>query len=485
MKEVIYPLRPSDKTTATPFPKDDRVCGRLIWGDNLEAMDSLIKAGLSGRIKLIYIDPPFATGTGYTHRTTVGKGGLTLKRRAYSDSWDRGLDSYLEMLEPRLALMRELLEPKGTIFVHCDWRVNAYIRVLMDRIFGRKNFLNEIVWHYGGRGAKAVSGQFPRNHDTILVYGKGPGASLKKLYAERLLTEREALSSGYRVDDKGRFFKTAPRGDYTDESIRRLEEEGRIYRTRNGTIRIKYFLEKRDGSIVEKKLIGDVWEDIPDVMHCPPAERTAYGTQKPAALISRIIEAGTEPGELVADFFAGSGTTGSAAERLKRPWIMCEQSVVGLQVARARLVREGVRPFVVEGAEGAGGTHRKPSETDLLLKGPVLEETDGKRVSAYVGLKGYKVDAELLQERFSFGKDMEALVNEPSGGFRHLIDYWDVDWDHDGRVFRSMWQSARPVGRGGGLVDGHARAELERRGTKIAVRVIDVFGHETIKVMEA
>ncbi|MDH4226447.1 MAG: site-specific DNA-methyltransferase [Deltaproteobacteria bacterium] len=299
-------------------------------GDNLEVMASLSAAGLAKSAMLIYIDPPFLSGVDYSKRSGKGK-----KQFAYTDKFSR--EGYLEMLRPRLTLMHTLLADTGKIFVHCDWRASHLIRTLLDEIFGAENFLNEIVWHYGGRGAKAVSGQFARNHDSIYAYGKTKRAKLKKLYIERKMTLKEAAALGYRADEKGRVFKTAPRGDYTDKSIATLEKQGRVHTTKNGKVRIKYFLEKRGNLFVEKIPVGDVWSDIPDAMHMPLKERTGYPTQKPETLLRRIIECSTDEGDLVMDFFAGSGTTASAATALKRKWIIADSSPVAAKTASRRL----------------------------------------------------------------------------------------------------------------------------------------------------
>ena len=233
--------------------------------------------------------------------------------------------------------MRELLGERGTLYLHVDWRIGHYAGLMLDEIFGRAAFRNMIVWHYGGRGAKAIAGQFPRNHDMVLVYAKSAGAAFNRPRQVRRVPVREAPRRGYRRDPDGRWFKTAPRGDYTDASIRRLEQEGRVHRTRNGRVRVKYFLAQEDGHVLDEKLLGDVWDDIPDMMHAPAAERTGFPTQKPEALLARIIEASSNPGDLVADFFCGSGTTAAVAERLGRRWIACDSSPAAIDVARRRL----------------------------------------------------------------------------------------------------------------------------------------------------
>ncbi len=494
------PLRqkPLPDPLACPSMKDKNPGNRLIWGDNLTAMEALINQGYEGKAELVYIDPPFGSNAGYSQRLRVE--GFEIERRAYDDTWAGGIDEYLEMLHPRLRLMKRLLSGKGKIFVHCDWRVNSYIRVLMDEVFGRKCFLNEIVWNYGGRGAKATSGQFPRNHDTILVYGRTEKARLKKLYSEKLLTLEEALSRRYREDDRGRLFKTAPRGDYTDKSIRELEKQGRIHRTRSGSVRVKYFLERRGRKFVEKKLVGDVWDDIPDAMHSPAVERTAFTTQKPEALIKRIIESATERDDLVCDFFSGSGTTGVVAEKLGRRWIMCEEGHTGIQVSRGRLLENARGPFLIEKVKKAGKKKTpSPRANRLRLLKPSIKKIPGGKVSVAIALGGY-TPGELPGDFTLTGRASKkskvgngaygALLDAARKNFAVLIESWSIDWDYDGRVFKSMWQTLREKrGKGGdgkkaGTVETEARAVLDNGTRKIAVRVVDVFGRETQKIVE-
>ncbi len=329
---------------------------KLIWGDNLLVMGSLLEK-FAGKIDLVYIDPPFATGADFSLKTKVGESGLELRKeqslleeKAYRDTWARGVDSYLIMIYRRLVLIRELLAETGAVYVHCDWRMSGFLRLLLDDVFGKANFLNDLIWVYGrsARGAKAISNQFARNHDVLFYYRK---SSEHRFYGDivaRQYTLVEAKRRGFRQDDSGRWFKTAPRGDYTDESIAKLAREDRVYTTRTGKQRIKYFLESVGGKVVERVPAGDSWEDIPDAMHLPQDERTDYPTQKPEALLGRIVRASSKKGDLVADFFAGSGTSLVVAERHGRRWIGCDLGRWAIHLSRKRLL--GVRkcqPFEV------------------------------------------------------------------------------------------------------------------------------------------
>jgi len=322
---------------------------KLIWGDNKLILSSLINGPLREEIekesgvKLIYIDPPFAVGADFSFNIKIDGDEVTKKPSmieeiAYNDTWGRGISSYLIMMYERLKLMHDLLADNGSIYVHCDYRVNSYLRLILDDIFGKENFRNEIVWSYGGRGAKAISGQFPRNYDVLLVFSKSSMGDISKIYGEFKVSITDALKSGFKKDEKGRWFKTAPRGDYTDESITELEKKDRIYYTKNGNIRIKYFLEERNSFVIEKKMVGDVWDDIPDMMHAPKDERLNYATQKPEALLERVILASSNEGDLVADFFCGSGTTCAVAEKLGRKWLGADLGRFAIHTTRKRMI---------------------------------------------------------------------------------------------------------------------------------------------------
>ncbi len=318
---------------------------KLIWVDNKLILSSLKNGPLraeieaQGGLKLIYIDPPFDVGADFSMDIEIGddtflKKPNILEEIAYRDTWGRGADSFIAMIYERLMLMRDLLAEDGSIYVHCDWRVNGLIRLVLDDVF-LGQFHNHIVWSYGGRGAKSIGGQFPRNHDDILLFSKNRDYQFRRVDTIKKIPFN---GSGYRLDEVGRCYRTAPRGMYTDESIKRLEAEGRIMQNSKGTIRIKYF-EEYDGNFVyEKKQVGDVWEDIPDAMHMSTTEKTGYGTQKPEALLERILRASSNEGDLVADFFCGSGTTAAVAEKLGRKWLVCDLGKFAIHTTRKRLI---------------------------------------------------------------------------------------------------------------------------------------------------
>jgi DNA modification methylase len=291
---------------------------KLIWGDNLLAMGSLL-AKFAGRVDLIYIDPPFATGADFAFRTEVGESGeeitkeqSALEEKAYRDTWGSGISSYLDMVRKRLGLMRELLSPNGSIYVHLDATVGHYVKALMDEVFGLDSFQREIIWRIGWiSGYKSVAKNWIRNHDMILFYVKTPGAFTfnKKYVPYPPGYERrggtESGGKGYPIEDvwNANPFEFELKGDESLDSIQ-----------------IKSFSQ----------------------------EKTGYATQKNESVLRRILEASSNEGDLVADFFCGSGTTLAVAEKLNRRWIGCDLGRWGIHVTRKRLLGiENCRPFEV------------------------------------------------------------------------------------------------------------------------------------------
>ena len=342
---------------------------KLFFGDNLPILREHVA---DESVDLIYLDPPFKSNATYNVLFREAAGELSSAQiQAFDDTWHwnretalayeeiianapqevvnligamRGflgqndMTAYLVMMASRVVELRRVLKPTGSIYLHCDPTASHHLRLLMDAVFGKDGFRNELIWHYGGRGGKAVAAQFPRNHDVLLFYSKSAkGHRFERQYAKRSYAPDEARRIGLRQDEQGRWFKTAPRGNYTDESVRRLDAEGRIYRTRTGAIRIKYFLEEQpDGSVVDEALVGDTWFDIPDAMHIGN-ERLGYPTQKPEALLERIILSSSNEGDIVLDPFCGCGTAIAVAERLNRRWIGVDITHIAVSLMKYRL----------------------------------------------------------------------------------------------------------------------------------------------------
>jgi len=315
-------------------------------------------------VDLVYLDPPYGSGVDYRHEERLdGRArGRVARAPAYGDKWEDGAASYVDMLFPRLAAMRPLLKASGSIWIQVDWRASHLVRGLCDELFGADRFMNEIVWRRAPNlGRQARSAQFGRTLDTIVVYGGGPNARL--VPPERLVPvpERAARRDG----TSDRWFTLAPRGDYTDESIARLEREERVYRSATGSVSIKYWLERDEqGRLCKRQPVDALWVDIRPMRHESVEERTGYPTQKPRKLLERVIAAGSPPDGLVLDLFAGSGTTGAAAARLGRRFILGDQSPVAISTMRSRLLRESALPLTIERC----GTPLETEEAALELR---------------------------------------------------------------------------------------------------------------------
>jgi adenine-specific DNA-methyltransferase len=316
---------------------------KLIWGDNKLILSSLKNGPLrdeiekQGGLKLIYIDPPFDVGADFSMDIEIGGDTFTkkpniLEEIAYRDTWGRGADSFIAMIYERLVLMRDLLAEDGSIYVHCDWRVNGYIRLALDEVFGSGNFLNQITWKRQTSSGYKGKNYLGKNHDDIFLYRRSPAAPFKVdmlPYTDEYIAQRFS-----HIDEKtGRKFKDAFLGSATpDTTIERLKSEDKIYYTQSGGMRLKIYLDETEGVPLD-----DVWNDI-NFINSMSAERASYPTQKPEALLERIIKASSNEGDLVADFFCGSGTTAAVAEKLGRKWIVSDLGKFAIHTTRKRMI---------------------------------------------------------------------------------------------------------------------------------------------------
>ncbi len=323
---------------------------KLIWGDNKLILSSLKNGAMreeiekNGGIKLIYIDPPFDVGADFSMDIEIGEDTFTkrpnvLEELAYRDTWGKGADSFIAMIYERLIIMRDLLADDGSIYVHCDWRVNSYIRLILDEIFGTDFQLNQIVWRRSTpTGGKTKSKMFPRDYDLIISYKK----SEKNIYSNTYLPYSQEYIDNFftHKDPDGRRWASQTLGDYSDESIAEFERKGRIFVTRNGSKRLKYYLDEALGILAD-----DVWVDIKntrqeDVRNLGKgiSEYLGYPTQKPESLLERIINASSNENDIVADFFCGSGTTLAVAEKLNRKWIGSDLGKFAIHTTRKRMI---------------------------------------------------------------------------------------------------------------------------------------------------
>jgi adenine-specific DNA-methyltransferase len=635
--EEVYP-NIADKETHklsayTETAKDiSKQPNRLIWGDNLLVMQALLAQGYEGQIDLIYIDPPFNTGENFNFQSEVKIGDETYEkelpvneRLAYSDTWSRGVDSFLDMLYPRLQLMKKLLSDNGTIYIHLGPNISHYVKIIADEIFGVANFRNEIIWKRSNPHGH-LDKKFAQIHDVILMYGRAENPIFNVLYTD---SDPDYIENFFKQsDERGRYrlvtltasgsgsarkfideIISPPAGchwRWSQERIDKALDDGIIVISKNKSVHYKQYLEDTKGTPLQS-----LWTDkeVTNVQ-ASSKERVNYPTQKPESLIERIIKSSSDSGNLVGDFFCGSGTTAAVAERLGRRWVTSDISKTAIQVARGRLVNQNAQPFIIEnlgnyqrqliyakevklkemysivlklyGArpredwQGFGISKEDDNKTLVFVCEPdrpmsgkkALElakfarTADGKGYKKLVILAwDYELDFDDIFKRMMAGKkdvvDVDPRVipsdvykylrtsksgdqdNEEKNiglhkpvtfyqkpymrlgepevtsrasdsfgvkvkidqyvildipirdeskraevesvlhkNFAYLIDYWSVDWDYDGEVFRSKWQAIRDR-KSGKPVPIVAEATLSKgRKYKIAIRVVDVFGND-------
>lgn len=320
---------------------------RLIYGDNLLAMAALLAGdeetpSLRGKIDLIYIDPPFDSKADYRTKitlpgTTIDQKPTVLEQFAYSDTWADGTASYLAMIVPRLILMRELLSETGSIYVHLDWHVGHYVKLVMDEVFGKEHFRNEVVWHY--RRWTAGSSRYQNMHDTLFFYTKSDRYTFAPVEVDATDSQQAVLDKGYNVNvvnsSAGKIRQLLV---YDRDKVNALVAAGKLDTSKYGRI---VYIDR------SKTVAPDVWTDI-QFLHSQAHERTDYATQKPEKLLERIIDASCPEGGLVADFFAGSGTTAAAAEKRGRRWIVSDLGKPAVMVTRKRLIDQDAKPFLYQ-----------------------------------------------------------------------------------------------------------------------------------------
>lgn len=412
---------------------------KLILGDNLEVMLALLPE-FEGKINLIYIDPPFGTGESFDYQIFIGNEGEKVsnivRKRAYKDNWGDGMSSYFQMIYPRLLLMKRLLADDGSIFVHLDRNVSHYIKILLDEIFGPKNLRNEIVWCYGGGGAPKR--HYSRKHDIIFWYVKGKEWTFNKQYRP-----------------------------YTEGTL----ERGCT------PVKGKYELNDKGAGL------DDWWADaeVQKILSPTAYENVKFETQKPEGLLKRIILGHTNPGDLVADFFMGSGTTLAVAEKLNRRWIGCDISRQTLHVVRKRLLElQHTYDLLAKSQVNAFYSNPlKPFEISVLCQDDdPIEEADFE-----VGLSSLdnKINVELQNYELSTDNISEE-IQEKITHWSDWIDYWAIDINHDPKigVFKPDWCNYRTIKQR----TLKMAAEISINPTSIyslRIQLVNIFGNSVFK----
>lgn len=397
---------------------------RLIWGDKKYVLPSLLPE-FAGKVDLIYIDPPFDTGADFSFSTSLPesdesftKEPSVLEQKAYRDTWGKGINSYLHWFYEAASLLRDVLSPSGSIYVHSDWHVCHYVKAVLDEVLGPENFRNQVVWQRFNFHADAK--RYGIVSDEILFYSLGENFAwnpqvvpIKQSYIDSHFRNRDAEGRLYKMADilaKGqgpaRKFGNRklepPPGThwrFSQEKIDQLLAEDRIVFSAQGKPAVKMYLDEKEGSVIH-----NIWTDIPPVN--PMAqERLDYPTQKPEALLERVIKASSNENDLVLDCFCGSGTTAAVAEKLNRRWIACDLGRFAIHTTRKRLLGiPGVKPFIVQNlgkyerqqwqvAEfPANGKDRlaEQKEREAAYRKFILELYHATPVSGHVWLHGVK-----------------------------------------------------------------------------------------------
>ncbi len=420
---------------------------RLIWGDKKYVLPSL-RPEFAGKVSLIYIDPPFATGADFSFTAAIpetdesfNKEPNIIEQKAYRDTWGHGLDSYLQWFYETTVLLRELLTEDGSIYVHVGLQVSSFIRSILDEVFGAENLRNEIVWQRFNFHADAK--RFGTVHETIWYYVKSDAAFFAKQYLpvkESLVTSHYTLS-----DENGRKYTldnpTAPAHGkagkpmrfgnrviappsgamwrWKQENIDMLWAAGKIIFNEAGMPRVKRYLDETEGTAIHS-----IWTDI-RAINSQADERVNYPTQKPEALLERIIKASSNEGDLVLDCFCGSGTTAAVAEKLGRRWIACDLGRFAIHTTRKRLLSiDNVKPFIVQNlgkyerqawqtAEFADPTQR--ANVQLRYRNFILDLYHATPIDGYTWIHGIKdgrlVHVGSVDAPIALG-EVRAIVNE-------------------------------------------------------------------------
>ena len=446
---------------------------RLIWtNDNLVALTSLLHgdghhAPLEGKVDLIYIDPPFAVQSDFKINVEIENGlsdeklPTLIEEIAYKDTWKDGLDSYLSMMRDRLELLKRLLAPTGSIYVHCDWHAGHYLKVMMDEVFGYENFQNEIVWRRANNKVSFKKASVA--HDTILFYSKSENYSYNEQFHEH---REEYIKAKYTNEENGRRYRlqsmygkgpgpamrfgerliSPPPGlhfRWTQGRINDAMKEGIIVfpKQGDGMPSFKDFLDTKNGIPLQT-----IWNDIPDV-NSQANERTGYPTQKPIALLERIIIASSNPGDLVLDCFSGSGTTAVAAETMKdaegkaapRRWIAIDNGKFAIHLTRKRLIEANARPFAVENVGFYARNEPwqdkyQNSPSAKLYRDAMVEVYGGAPVEGFTYLHGRKgarwvhvgpMNAPVVESQ------LECIVKEAAASDIRSVDVLSADVDID------------------------------------------------------
>lgn len=483
---------------------------KIYYGDNLYVMQNM----KSESVDLIYLDPPFNSKRNYNYLYKIAtKIEVKDKALAFSDTWNidiekksdvekhlnslfrkqesftdflnnffssifhfgKDITAYLLFMSVRLYEMKRILKQSGSIFFHCDQNASHYVKIIMDGLFGYENFRNEIVWQYDGPQGPSKT-KLATKHDIIFWYAKDIAKvkiSEKNIYNFFSMTEEEAKSSGYKKDESGKWFYDLPKGNYTDESIAELIKENRARITKNGKVRIKYFLEKENENLLRRKKIPDVWNDIASLGMMNSKEKDGYPTQKPIALIERIIKMTTNEGDIVFDPFLGSGTTSVASENMKRKWEGIDNCLLAIHCAEEKLKKRKVEYEII-------GMPKTKEDLQNLVNNSE-NSTVGKKQFAYWAMEkigGFAVNLKEADGFIYFKKNEKTLgraltvVNTEERAGKEILD----------KLISSMQKTESDIGCVITFADVHKSLynEAEKYGKYFGVDKVQIISAKDI-----
>lgn len=402
----------------------------LANSDNLPFMKFLLdKHNMKGKINLVYIDPPFFSKANYGTEIKLYSDKIkkipVIKQNAYYDVWEEGMEEYLKMIAIRLFGIKDLLAEDGCLWVHLDWHSVHYVKIILDEVFGEKNFINEIIWNYKSGGVS--KNYFARKHDTLLFYAKS-----QKYYF------KAQQEKSYNRDYKPYRFK----------GVSEFKDELGWY------------------TMVSMK---DVWQI--NMVGRTSAERTGYATQKPEQLIQRILESCTKEGDICADFFGGSGTLAASAEKMNRRWISCDLGKLATVNTHKRMVNHSLGGYVLYeelNNIGNGGI----IEVETCLQSLVVSD----KIKLKVTLKSYKPSS--VKEISVEEKYIEVIKKIIKNDSLQLIDYWSIDFNYNGKEFKPEQYFCK--GNNGMKLSCEKSAEEFK---KIGIKVLDIFGNSAFALI--
>ncbi len=550
LRETFAPSHPLILSPSHPL-------NALYHGDNLPVLARLLADGWAGRFRLIYADPPYNSGGQWTRKVRLrgprsrnpGSRGQGASSRAvvdqqpqYDDAWDES--AYLQFLYERLPLLRDLLAEDGSLWLHCDHRHAHHVRCLLEEVFGARNFLNTITWRsQTARGAKVNAFYFANSAQALHIFAKDRSAPTCWTPARKTLVLSEAQAAAEFMRDERGFFRTSDPGTFSFESLQRLHAEGRLYApyggevlldaaarrvwcSKGGNIGVKYYLaDLGHGRFAVERGVDNIWDDIPG-LGTTPGEDLGYPTQKTEALLRRVVQTATRPGDWVLDPFGGSGTTLAVAQKLHRRWVGCDTAYGAVQTARRRLLHVIQAQAAVDAANAADvanaanaanasdvgracsptflpaansanvGLQARPTipapasnphvARDFAVYGAALPPSPAPAAAnlpqvhlSITPIAGEAARIRVAVEQVAWPEAQAAALN--GADWRAAVEEIAIDPDYDGCTLRILLADA-PLKRTQ-WVAGEYTLPAPPPGAQVAVRVTDIWGQETMELV--